>query len=459
MPHSKNPPSVLHHLNVNQFDREVNSENMFLKLAKDDLGKTHEPSVQLLLDSVSENVKKCGFASIYDAALAAAKQAAKSNRKSQQRNDLREFADSGGMAELYRFSRSIYHANGTPSEQQEHHQQLVTESVAKILSHEVENLKSCKELRKGVKDFKPELLSSFSVSEVYTTIQKKAPVLISLFDSLMGSQPSPEIVDKDELQEFPEPESNGRHRHIVCSIAILLSNGPCNIVQSFFGYWLYSSRVPKRVIVIMNHIGLSVSFSTILRFLNSQAEEVIEILKKLCSRGNAFQIVFDNVNWCMDVRYERLHNQVGFASAIAAFVVIPSIPRPMFTHADIRTVEALTLTLLDFLPLKEHVTTLFASFRHSLFSVLKAFGEANDLPPLSFKINEPEVEKLDPSHKPTIHCMPLLDLNETNSGDMAEAIRRMRSYVGMSDSQASENKILFKGDLMTVRYTRYALPI
>ena len=458
MSRSKNPPPISDHPKLNQFGRQVHSENLYLKFATDPLGQTHEDSIQIRIDIVSDTVQKCGFTSIYDAALVTARQAADSHRKTQQRNDLREFADSGGMTDLYRLSRSIYHANGTSSKQQEHHQQFITENVTEILSREVKDINSCEELRKETKDFTPEFLSSFSFSNVYNTVQKKAPVLITVLDSLIGSDASSEVVYEDE-EEFPEPKSIARHRLIICSIAILLSNGPFNIVQSFFGYWLYSNRTSKRVITIMNHIGLSMSFNTILRCLRSQADEIMKILKKLCDLDHAFQIVFDNVNWCRDVRYERLHNQTGFASAIAAFVLIPWNRRPMFTHADIRNEEALTLTIQDFFPLQEHLIILRASFRYSLFSVLKAFGEANDLPPLSFKIDAPEVEKLDPIHKSTIHCFPLLDLNEAKMGEMAEALRRMRRYVGMSDIQTSENIILFKGDLLTVRNTRYVLPI
>jgi len=441
---------------VNQFGREVSSENLFLKHATDPMQQAHEESIHLRLDTLYEAAKAAGFASLNEAILLDARQAATTPRKSRRRSAWRQFADSGGMAELYRLSRCMHHANGAPSKQQEHHRQLVAESVAEILRKEVKDIKSCKELNKGPEDFTPEFLASFSFSEVYTTIQKKAPVMIALLDSLMGSDDaSPEASDADDLQGVPEPVSHARHRRVVCSIAILLSNGPCNIVQAFFGYWLYSAGTSKRVIIIMNHIGLSVSYTTILRFLRSQADEVMKILRKLGDLGYAFQIVFDNVNWQMDVRYERLHNQVGFASGIAAFILIPWLLQKMFTHADIRAEEALTLTLADFLPLQHHITTLLASIRYSLFSVLKEFGEANDLPPLSFKIDAPEVEKLDPSHKPTIHCLPLIDLNEAKTDEIAEAIGRIRKYVGMSDRQTCENIILFKGDYMTVNNSRY----
>lgn len=301
-----------------------------------------------------------------------------------------------------------------------HHNELIIQHTLEIIRHEMSNLNSCKDLRIKPSEFNPILLVTFSFNEIYQKMQQCAPNVILLLESLMSgdsaalhtSSLDSESEDNDEI---PDTSASAQIRKIVIALSILLSAGSLNFVHSFFSYYLYASRMEVRIIIILNHIGISMSRSHVGRILEQQANQIRQTLRRLSFLGIAFQISFDNINWLNDIRYERLHNQNNFASAITGFILIPNLKlrHPMFTHSDIRSENVQQLIILDFLPSDKDDDILSKSFRYSIFSILKSFAKVLDLKLPSLNIDHPDVTSLDPNLKPEIYIFPLLDLDES----------------------------------------------
>jgi hypothetical protein len=423
-------------------------DDYFIPTATDSLGATHPESIQLRLQKVSDSVKEAGYPSIFHATLDAARMAAASDRKTLGRVELREFVNSGEMSELYHVSHSVRHITRLPPEQESQHKQLVTDTAATIYQKEWHRLTKSEALRMSLSEFKPEFVSSFSFADIYESIRQCAPTLLSLIESFAPG-PAPGAADA------PETIIARRRRHaITCFTALLAGPGRLTAVQSFITYYLYSSRVPKRVFTILNSIGISSSHKTLSHIVDQQASEVRKILKAIGARGQAIQISYDNVNWQNDVRYMRLHNWVTIGTGIAGFVLIPAKFTPMFPRSAVNYAAAKNLTFRDFLPSEDDQTILLRAFRSMVFDVVKDFAKSVKLPVPNVDIPSPTVHPLDHTLRPEIHTRPLYDLNETLMNEMIQMLYRIQDDIGLSSEQVQQNIILHKGDLLSFLNTR-----
>jgi hypothetical protein len=437
------PPERHKHLKV---DNRVTKQNRivhgdyFKETANDELSKTHLPTQQLTMTSLSEYVNELGFTSIYDVALSAARLAAQSNRHTRQRKELRSFGAAGGISELFALSESIFHANGTSNEQPLHHTRLVTEKGVKIVGNELSILRTCQALRMPPSGFTQDFIQSFSFDDIYETMRQHAPSLVSFVES----------------QQSQERTATYRHRQVVLSISILLSGSPANIVHNFMAYYLYASGVPKRVIGAGNHLYFSSSYDVVREGLKQMAEANRKEISKSSSVGRAFMTIFDNINWMHDVRYQVLHNSPHFSSGVVGYLLFLHDPPPLLTHADVNSAAAQELKVWDFFPSIKDENIMLASFRYSLFSVIKSYAKQMDLGDLGFEVPQPKVHPLDPTKKAKIRPLRLYDLDEAKMNEMIQILRNILDDIGLSGKQRRENILLFGGDLLTVRNIRSA---
>ena len=75
-----------------------------------------------------------------------------------------------------------------------------------------------------------------------------------------------------------------------------------NRLQSCIGYLCYANHVLKRVLAILNHLGIAVSHGGIIRALKSNAESVLNKLRQVCAHEEAIQLSFDNMTFAVNVR-------------------------------------------------------------------------------------------------------------------------------------------------------------
>ena len=110
-----------------------------------------------------------------------------------------------------------------------------------------------------------------------------------------------------------------------------------NVMQGVLTYYLYASKVPKRVITILNRFGITVSYQSLQLALESIASSQLAALKEVCSKNLAIQVSIDNLTIPANVRDERLHNKSNFLNYTAGYVVEPPQSRamPMFSINDV----------------------------------------------------------------------------------------------------------------------------
>jgi hypothetical protein len=176
-----------------------------------------------------------------------------------------------------------------------------------------------------------------------------------------------------------DPDANKEYRrwcrHIVVAISILaqLRSWHINVFQGILAYFLYANRVPKRVIMTLNHLGLIVSCSSLNSTLKSNAKSLREELKSLCKKGMAIQVSFDNLTAAVNVRDERLHNKASYLMYTVGYIVEPPPSRmvPMFTRSDVNYSTVQRLIIKDFLPSDDDHSILRLAFRSMLFTIVK----------------------------------------------------------------------------------------
>jgi hypothetical protein len=211
----------------------------------------------------------------------------------------------------------------------------------------------------------------------------------------------------------------------------------------------------------LNHLGVAVSYSSILNALNHIGDAMRKRLKAVASRRQAFQISFDNLTVAANVRDQRLFNEGSFITATAGFIVIPPPSRShaMFKRADVQYYRIKELTTRDFLPTQTDKDTMKLSFRVMISDILKGYAQksgntAIKLRGISFQM--PKVFQIDHVNCPEIMILPTYNLNEGAIQEIIQILYQIEKDVGLSEEQVKENVIMFKGDFMTVRNTRYA---
>jgi Family of unknown function (DUF6589) len=235
-----------------------------------------------------------------------------------------------------------------------------------------------------------------------------------------------------------------------------------NILQAIMSFYLYSSRVPKRVMSVMNHLGMSMAYPTLQQGLAAMAKSAIAKLGKLGAEESVFYISFDNLTKATRVRWERLVNQGAFITATAGYVLkLPaSWARRMFTRDDINMHQWVPkLAPTDFTPDDEDRDTMEKMFKHLIWNVLKTLAKdiGIKVPNLDGEFPMPLIHQIPTTELPEILPVPTMNLNEGRTDDLIKILEAVRSVVGLTEEQIKNNIIPHRGDLMTTQGNRYNL--
>jgi hypothetical protein len=294
----------------------------------------------------------------------------------------------------------------------------------------------------------PAFHTSFDLPQIYEAFAKDSPQLIGLVTSLLNAS--------------SEDDATEAQRLVVVISAMLANarNSHCNYIQKVLAMYLYALKTPKRVIVTLNHFGLSVSYSTLLRDLRAAADAARSRLRTLGSQGKAFIPVFDNLTFKAKVRQERVDNQSEFMTFTAGYVLVPPSTRspPMFNrHTDLIQQNIQTLQMTDFLPTQLDHHNISLGFRAIIGKTLTEFAKFEGVTIAKLDFEFPEVFRIDRTETPQILPLPTYDLNEAVCNDMIRILYSIQKQTGLSATQCNEGLQIWSGDLMTVEGMRYSV--
>ena len=117
-------------------------------------------------------------------------------------------------------------------------------------------------LRMPMKSLKAEDIQNFCINTMYAEMRSHAPRIFALFEGMGNESNGGDDNDKKLRRQ---------RRYITMVIYVLgnLRSQKINYLQAIMTYFLYSNRVPKRVLNIMHNWGVAVGYTSVLDAVKS----------------------------------------------------------------------------------------------------------------------------------------------------------------------------------------------
>jgi hypothetical protein len=252
------------------------------------------------LADIRETAQRNKFQSVFEGAVAIAR-----SQEVNHRADFESWIDSGGLADFL-----LLCIDAKPAEAG----RVLCAAAEPVYQNECATIIQDDTFRTPMTQFSDETVDSFSILGIYDTMNRLAPLLLSLIfllsTPLPGQQRGPRTkksLTPADLEELKRKADRRQVRHIVVAFCVLGNcvNQRFNILQAIMSFYLYCSRVPKRVMSVMNHLGMSMAYPTLQKSLAAMAKSAVKKLGKLGSDGSVFYISFDNLTKATRVRCVR----------------------------------------------------------------------------------------------------------------------------------------------------------
>lgn len=139
-----------------------------------------------------------------------------------------------------------------------------------------------------------------------------------------------------------------------------------------FGYYLYASRTPKRVIEVLSQLGLSVSYASITIGVRAVTKEAQVSLAELLRTLQVFTLCLDNVNLRASVqnRSQQLAWTIGYVAANPK-----TDAKEMFTSDDVDYSKAFDLEIEDLILSQHDYERNTSLFSAAIYDVLHEYCE------------------------------------------------------------------------------------
>jgi hypothetical protein len=408
---------------------------------------------------VTQTAAVNGFQTLFHAALALAERDDEASKR-----ELVRFAEDGSLAKFIGLAcrKDIRDAMRSIESGAELNEALCEASQEVYKAEWTEWMKQ-EGIRTPLKRFSLEHIQLFNVETLYAAWRTKAPFLSLLFETMALGKTNTQTLDEAwDINDKRRRDYRRRCRHITMAISCIgaLRSRRVNVVQGMLSYFMYACRVPKRVIMILNKWGVTVSHSSVHRavraigqspwrkgFADRSGKALLQDLKQLGAQDLAFKVVFDNCTAMASVRDERVHNKSDSLQYTVGYAVAPAVPVPLFERSHVDYGNVGTLKVADFIPPDEDAASFRAVFGHFIAATLGRYCAKRRivLPKLDFPM--PAVMRMDPRQQHKVHVLPTYDLDESQMDDLIEILYRIGDDVGLKDSHIEHCVLSFGGDL------------
>lgn len=418
---------------------------------------------------------------------------------------IRTFVNSGGYERLGILALKV--RRQTPE-----YREKLCATAQSLYSTEWKKLTGKNIFKTPLRMFNPETVSSFSISGLFESFRQIAPCFINLLnhlaslkrrnrglaktpdtssDFLVQGSEEDEYEEEEDKEEAEEEEEEGmeaeddeeknqeddeeggnrvtftkaqkkirkRERAIVVVVSVLANEttNRFNAIQAIVGFLLYASKVPKRVIAILNHLGVSVSYSGIRDAVRANGKALRDRLRRLGAIGEAFWFSYDNCTQSHHTRDDTVHHKTSYETSTVGYAVRPadSRARPMFTHADRDYGRVKDLSSKDILPDAADHNHMSAARRVLIYDVVRAYAKRGGVKVPQFGYVMPQIYQLDPRERSEIIGLPVKNLDEGQINDTIQILYEFQADMGMSSEQLQDKVINVKGDFATVRNARF----
>ena len=409
-------------------------------------GADEHEAITVKLADLWQSLQRLQFGSVFDAALSAA----------QVGEDVVAFVESGRLSKLYVSYRKFRPQRSGPLPPEFLRQMCAP--IVDIYNAEWQQLTGKSTLFKhSLNKFSPEYVTEFNIESLYRAMDATTPCFVDLLRTVIPERPA--AGTGSEMMEIETQIASAQHRHIVTVMSVLgnARTRNFNALQGHVGYYLFACRVPKRVISVLNKLGLCPSYNGLLEAIKGTAEQALANLRQVAVSNTAIQISYDNCSYSANKRDLRIFNYGGCVIATARYVLVPTecASSPMLSISDRNYNQITDIELADILPTRESAWVIANASRHMITTSLMGFTKAHGTSMCKLKSQFPVRRRLDTHATLNIMTLPTYPLNEGIINELIRVIHRVADDIGLSRKQREENLIMFKGDLATVFHNRY----
>jgi hypothetical protein len=101
----------------------------------------------------------------------------------------------------------------------------------------------------------------------------------------------------------------GRKTALISEKCALFRSRNGNAMQTLIGYYLYAARSGRRAINVLNRLGITLSYSSVLKSLENNAHQSAQAIRNRAKAGLPMLVTYDNLNWYQKVRNETPLNK------------------------------------------------------------------------------------------------------------------------------------------------------
>ena len=249
------------------------------------------------LKEIRAYIQLCGFNTIFDVLDAELRELKVRKTYIQQQRKLRKWLQGTGPGAI--LSLYLQHLKlDLPNPVKESITQLFTQMV----SQEVSDMLKEQSLRRLLKDYEMDI--DFSFDAMASTFIAAMPSLSTVLHTAFTPDLNIGIVRESVPESDPAVLSRenlhiqGHNLMVNTALAILChaKSVRVNVFQGHIGYFLYTSKIPKRIIETIHRFGLSVKYESIIEAMKAMAASTSKQLQKWKFQVPAPFSVFDNLN-------------------------------------------------------------------------------------------------------------------------------------------------------------------
>ncbi|RPB24665.1 hypothetical protein L211DRAFT_848511 [Terfezia boudieri ATCC MYA-4762] len=264
------------------------------------------------------------------------------------REKQRSFIDNNGVEEVFEGMVSVINCS---SKRKQNSATAISEVkrrlgggvwrlVQQILDLELEAY--CKQpiAKCPVQAITPDIATNFNFEELGGRFRQNCPRLYELINGVcsVGSDRDTML---DNLNSRKRKKSGGgggergrksRNKLLINTVVMSMiafgRSRMCNSLQTPIGYYLQACGVPKRVIGVLNRVGLSVGYTTICDAMKAMGSANGERIKKRIIQGHAFGLMWDNNVMFENKTGQSVKNQRVLTQYTCAAMWFLHIPKP-----------------------------------------------------------------------------------------------------------------------------------
>ncbi|KAG0308049.1 hypothetical protein BGZ99_001291 [Dissophora globulifera] len=227
----------------------------------------------------------------------------------------------------------------------------------------------------------------------------------------------------------------------IASILVFSCSRKANYHQMVTGLYLFSKGASRKLIAVLSKAGMSVSYDTILRGLDSLTKDALLQVKDAAMNA-PWYVVYDNINMPFRRHNQRLHNQDSFESGTTATLVVSELfPDPVIDLQPSRH-----LCIADLIPTREDNAHYGNVCQFHIVEAIQqritAFQKcATQIP----------TKKLLPIKRTTTHPLPAMHIDQatiTGNGEVIDEI--VKEVLELPRTWLTGRMIIFAGDRLTV---------